>query len=65
MLILDTVAVFQRAGLKHHDLVFRDCSVPAHNIVDTFLRRVEEIEPGKLMAVHCLAGLGRTGILYL
>jgi protein-tyrosine phosphatase len=39
--------------------------VPAHNIVDTFLRRVEEIEPGKLMAVHCLAGLGRTGILYL
>ena len=43
--------------------VFEDCSVPPSNIVDSFLRLAEGLEPGAVMAIHCLAGLGRTGTL--
>jgi hypothetical protein len=45
------------------DQVFEDCSVPPSNIVDSFLRLAEGLKPGAVMAVHCLAGLGRTGTL--
>jgi hypothetical protein len=45
------------------DQVFEDCSFPPSNIVDSFLRLAEGLEPGAVMAVHCLAGLGRTGTL--
>ena len=54
---------FVRAGFAHHDLVFDDCSVPPSHIVDAFLRRAEALEHGQVLAVHCLAGLGRTGTL--
>lgn len=54
---------FTAAGFLHVDQVFEDCSVPPSNIVDSFLRRAEGLKPGQVMAVHCLAGLGRTGTL--
>ncbi len=50
-----------QAGFNHHDLFFTDCSTPSDAIVDKFLR-ISEQEHGAL-AVHCLAGLGRTGTL--
>ena len=50
-----------QAGFNHHDLFFTDCSTPSDAIVDKFLR-ISEQEQGAL-AVHCLAGLGRTGTL--
>ena len=56
-------STFVNAGFEHHDQVFEDCSVPPSDIVDAFLRRAEALEEGKLIAVHCLAGLGRTGTL--
>ena len=49
------------AGFEHHDLFFVDCSTPSDLIVDRFLRIAEEGEGA--IAVHCLAGLGRTGTL--
>ena len=49
------------AGFEHHDLFFVDCSTPSDLIVDRFLRIAEESKGG--IAVHCLAGLGRTGTL--
>ena len=52
---------FTSGGLRHHDLYFLDGSVPSENIVKEFLR-IAETEPGGL-AVHCKAGLGRTGTL--
>jgi len=49
--------------IAHVHQVFEDCSIPPSNIVDSFLRLAEGLEPGAVMAVHCLAGLGRTGTL--
>ena len=50
-----------RAGFEHHDLFFIDCSTPSDAVVDKFLRLSEETMGA--IAVHCLAGLGRTGTL--
>ena len=56
-------AVFTSAGFEHLDLLFEDCTVPPLHIVDAFLRAAEDLRPGQMIAVHCLAGLGRTGTL--
>eukprot|EP00960_Hanusia_phi_P027919 747107-Hanusia_phi.AAC.11 len=52
---------FEDLGFKHTDLFFVDCSTPSDIIVDKFLK-IAESEQG-VMAVHCFAGLGRTGTL--
>jgi len=52
---------FVRLGIRHYDLYFVDGSVPTESIVRRFLDIVEN-EPGGV-AVHCKAGLGRTGTL--
>jgi len=52
---------FSDAGFSHHDLYFLDGSTPSRGIVDEFLSICEKT-PGAV-AVHCKAGLGRTGSL--
>jgi cell division cycle 14 len=52
---------FTNLGLNHHDLYFLDGSVPAEDLVTRFLA-IAEGERGAV-AVHCKAGLGRTGTL--
>jgi protein-tyrosine phosphatase len=52
---------FTRVGIRHYDLFFPDGSVPSEAIVRSFLEIVET-EP-HAVAVHCRAGLGRTGTL--
>ena len=54
-------STFRKAGFEHVSLIYTDCSVPCDSIVDRFLR-VAETAQG-VVAVHCLAGLGRTGTL--
>lgn len=52
---------FLRAGINHHDLEFEDGTTPPDDILAQFLRACDR-EAGAL-AVHCKAGLGRTGTL--
>lgn len=52
---------FTDAGIRHYELYFPDGSCPSEAIILKFLE-IAESEPGAL-AVHCKAGLGRTGVL--
>ena len=53
--------IFIDAGINHSDLFFIDGSVPPPKIVENFFE-IAEKEKG-VMAIHCKAGLGRTGTL--
>ncbi|GFH22288.1 uncharacterized protein HaLaN_19734 [Haematococcus lacustris] len=52
---------FTDGGFRHYDLYFPDGSCPSEAILLKFLE-IAESEPGAL-AIHCKAGLGRTGVL--
>ena len=52
---------FTSGGFRHHELFFPDGSCPSSDIVLKFLSIVEEETAA--LAVHCKAGLGRTGVL--
>lgn len=51
---------FTKNGIKHKNLYFLDGSVPNEDIIKGFLSIAES---EKALAVHCKAGLGRTGTL--
>ncbi|XP_026556186.1 dual specificity protein phosphatase CDC14A isoform X1 [Pseudonaja textilis] len=52
---------FTDGGFEHYDLFFIDGSTPSDSILQQFLNICEEAEGA--IAVHCKAGLGRTGTL--
>lgn len=52
-------SVYTSAGIKHVDLYYEDGGNPTENILQSFLQ-ICESEKGAF-AVHCKAGLGRTG----
>lgn len=51
--------VFLKAGIRHVDLFYEDGGNPTESILQSFLQICER-ESGAI-AVHCKAGLGRTG----
>jgi cell division cycle 14 len=52
--------VFEERGIKHYEVFFKDGSTPLPEKVKDFLEAAEK-EPA--LAVHCKAGLGRTGTM--
>ncbi|KAK5647169.1 hypothetical protein RI129_002061 [Pyrocoelia pectoralis] len=54
-------AVFKNSGIEHHDLFFPDGTIPTKQILMRFLDISENTRAA--IAVHCKAGLGRTGSL--
>ncbi|KAM8838129.1 dual specificity protein phosphatase CDC14AB-like isoform 2-T2 [Synchiropus picturatus] len=52
---------FEDAGFEHHDLPFQDGGIPTDLITRRFLHVCESTTGA--VAVHCKAGLGRTGTL--
>lgn len=52
---------FTNAGFAHYDLFFTDGSCPSDQIMNRFLEICENVSGA--IAVHCKAGLGRTGTL--
>lgn len=52
---------FTKAGFDHIDLFFMDGSTPSDDIIEKFINVVDNARGA--VAVHCKAGLGRTGTL--
>ena len=51
---------FKKENIFHHELYFPDGTAPSEEIAQTFLNLTEN---DHVFAVHCKAGLGRTGTL--
>ncbi|CCM05656.1 uncharacterized protein FIBRA_07886 [Fibroporia radiculosa] len=56
--------VFEDRGINHQELYFDDGTNPTDEIVRKFIDMADEVvDAGGVVAVHCKAGLGRTGTL--
>ena len=52
---------FIKNGIKHLEQVYLDGSCPPMNILQRVLQEFESVPSNQAFAVHCKAGLGRTG----
>lgn len=55
---------FEEEGIKTYDMEYLDGSNPDDKVIQKFIQLCQrEIGKGNALAVHCRAGLGRTGTL--
>jgi len=52
---------FRHVGIEHVEHYYLDGSCPTMPILQQVLKDFESVPPNKAFAVHCKAGLGRTG----
>jgi cell division cycle 14 len=55
--------IFEEKNIKVVDLYFEDYSVPSIELIKKFMNIVNITKHSDKIAIHCYAGLGRTGIL--
>ncbi|KIW03444.1 uncharacterized protein PV09_05214 [Verruconis gallopava] len=62
---LYSASYFTALGIQHIDMIFDDGTCPPLSLVRKFINMAHEMitKRGKGIAVHCKAGLGRTGCL--
>ena len=53
---------FVNAGIDHLDQCFPDGSCPSMSILQRVIQAMEAVPSDKAIAIHCKAGLGRTGV---
>jgi atypical dual specificity phosphatase len=52
------------SGLEHYRFPIHDMSVPTFSVMDRIVETIRrEVSSGRRVAVHCGAGLGRTGLV--
>lgn len=56
---------FESMGIEHKDMIFDDGTCPPLSLVRTFVNKAHDVitRLNRHVAVHCKAGLGRTGCL--
>lgn len=55
--------LFQDNNIIIHDLYFEDMTTPTIHIIKKFLNIISKYPVEEIFAIHCKAGIGRTGIL--
>ncbi len=60
--VYDTT-LFSNNNIIVKDLYFEDYTTPSIYIIKKFINIVSKIDNNELIAIHCRAGLGRTGLL--
>lgn len=55
--------IFQENGITVHDLYFNDMTTPSVDIIKKFMNLISKYEVDEIFAIHCRAGIGRTGVL--
>lgn len=55
--------LFEDKDIIVHDLYFEDMTTPSIDIIKKFLNIISNNDPVEIFAIHCKAGIGRTGIL--
>lgn len=55
--------LFEDNNIIVHDLYFEDMTTPSIHIIKKFLNIISKYPVEEIFAIHCRAGIGRTGIL--